>query len=170
MKTVSILLITFSLLGIVSCTENKTSTGNTDENQNEQIQASVDTPALETGENAAASAETPAASGQQVTPASTSAGPTAEALNPAHGEPGHDCSIPVGAPLSSAKAGGTNTIQMGNQNPSSVQGSQTITPAQPPAPVMAIPGNQTPPNMTGKANPAHGEPGHDCSKPVGAIL
>jgi hypothetical protein len=30
---------------------------------------------------------------------STSAGATAPGLNPPHGEPGHDCAIPVGAPL-----------------------------------------------------------------------
>ncbi len=61
-------------------------------------------------------------------------------LNPPHGEPGHDCAVPVGAPLNS-----------GNTAPAVAPSSQ-------------------PANANAKLNPPHGEPGHDCAVPVGAPL
>ena len=79
---------------------------------------------------------------------------TSPKLNPAHGEPGHSCAIPVGAPLDGSGA-----------QPQT----QTIT-----APVATQPVAQ--PNFsTGSApangiNPPHGEPGHDCAVAVGAPL
>lgn len=85
--------------------------------------------------------------------AATTSSPSGAGLNPPHGEPGHRCEIPVGAPLDSkppaagaAPAGGT---------PSS--GSTTPPAGQPAA---------TPAGM----NPPHGQPGHDCNIPVGAPL
>lgn len=63
--------------------------------------------------------------------------------NPAHGEDGHRCDLPVGAPLEETSAA-TQT----NMNTSPVR-LKSATP---------------------KINPPHGEPGHDCSKPVGAEL
>jgi hypothetical protein len=73
-------------------------------------------------------------------------------LNPAHGEPGHRCDISVGAPLNSPAT------------TSSAQPVQTITSS---APVAApVTGGLN----TGSPNPAHGEPGHDCSIAVGAPL
>ena len=76
----------------------------------------------------------------------TASGP----LNPAHGEPGHRCEIPVGAPLNSAPAGASTTI------------SPNLAPSTSPvaAPAMG----------SGKLNPPHGEPGHDCAVPVGSPL
>lgn len=71
------------------------------------------------------------------------------ALNPAHGQPGHDCAIPVGAPLNSKPASGQN-----------------MTP--PPAPVQNQPAAA--PTGSGMVNPPHGQPGHDCAVPVGAPL
>lgn len=62
------------------------------------------------------------------------------ALNPPHGQPGHDCGIPVGAPLNSAAPNNT----------------------QPQAPSQA--------NDAVALNPPHGQPGHDCGVPVGAPL
>ena len=78
--------------------------------------------------------------------------PTA-GLNPAHGEPGHDCAIPVGAPLDGS-------------------GGQTQ-PSTPP--IGAQPVAQPQPNLQSGApanglNPAHGQPGHDCAVAVGAPL
>lgn len=71
-------------------------------------------------------------------------------VNPAHGLPGHRCDLPVGAPLNgTASTPQTNTTQQ-------VQSSSTVSP---------IRVDQTP-----KVNPPHGEPGHDCAKPVGATL
>lgn len=63
--------------------------------------------------------------------------------NPAHGEEGHRCDLPVGAPLDKASA--SNTPEM------------TTSPVRLKS-------------ATPKINPPHGEPGHDCSKPVGAAL
>lgn len=71
-------------------------------------------------------------------------------VNPAHGLPGHRCDLPVGAPLTA-----------------DAQSSQTTTPASqlPSTSVSPIRVDQTP-----KVNPPHGEPGHDCSIPVGSPL
>ena len=72
------------------------------------------------------------------------------ALNPVHGEPGHRCDIPVGTPLNQAAS--TNLQRS----------STTINPNISP---VRVNGGDTP-----SINPAHGQPGHDCSKPVGADL
>ncbi|MUP44976.1 hypothetical protein E0K83_04365 [Gramella sp. BOM4] len=63
--------------------------------------------------------------------------------NPAHGEEGHRCDLPVGAPLDQPKA--------------AQQQEMTTSPVRLKS---AMP----------KINPPHGQPGHDCSVPVGAEL
>ena len=81
--------------------------------------------------------------------------PTAAGMNPPHGQPGHRCDIAVGAPLNSpANAAPTSE----NSAPAA---SNTI------SPVFNAPGSA--PAVAG-TNPPHGEPGHDCSIPVGAPL
>ena len=65
------------------------------------------------------------------------------ALNPAHGQLGHRCDIPVGAPLNSAPATSSDNTQSG----SPVINSGDI-----------------------KLNPAHGQPGHRCEIKVGDPL
>jgi len=94
---------------------------------------------------------------QKTTQGSTQAAKTAAGLNPEHGQPGHRCDIAVGAPLSSAPATPSASTQV--QAP---QGSVS------PAPAQVSPA--TPAGATGKLNPAHGQPGHDCAVPVGAPL
>lgn len=65
------------------------------------------------------------------------------ALNPAHGQPGHRCDIPVGAPLNSASTNSSTNAQSG-------------TPVK---------------NSDGVAlNPPHGQPGHRCDIKVGDPL
>jgi hypothetical protein len=73
------------------------------------------------------------------------------ALNPAHGQPGHDCAIPVGAPLN-----GSGTSSNGAQG-------QTINVNN---------NNVTPIKASGGAgiNPPHGQPGHRCDIKVGDPL
>lgn len=71
------------------------------------------------------------------------------ALNPPHGQPGHDCAVPVGQPLN----GKTNTVAP----PVTSQSGAQITPA-------------TKNNGSVVINPPHGQPGHDCSIPVGQPL
>ena len=110
------------------------------------------------------------------TPAITATKPvTAKGMNPAHGEPGHRCDISVGAPLNSAP---TNTTK-----PAATTGSANITPMAAPVQSSSIvpalqntsiptptPAAKTPTNFTGKINPAHGQPGHDCKVAVGQPL
>lgn len=82
--------------------------------------------------------------------------PDAKGLNPEHGQPGHRCDIPVGAPLSTP--------------PKTMPANQTVnsTPTPPPTPA------PTQMNLTSpdgkKLNPAHGQPGHRCDIAVGAPL
>ena len=65
------------------------------------------------------------------------------ALNPAHGQPGHRCDIPVGAPLNSTSSSNNSNTQSG-------------------VPVSS-PGDV-------KVNPPHGQPGHRCDVKVGDPL
>jgi hypothetical protein len=76
--------------------------------------------------------------------------------NPAHGEPGHRCEIPVGASLSSAPAAGAAAPPTTSPmfNPATLPTATTGTPSI------------TAPGM----NPPHGEPGHDCNVAVGSPL
>ena len=76
------------------------------------------------------------------------------AVNPAHGQPGHRCDIPVGAPLDGSSK------------------QQTIKKTQ--SPVIknsgSVPVNSNNTSASGNVNPAHGQPGHRCDIPVGAPL
>jgi hypothetical protein len=76
---------------------------------------------------------------------------TAQGMNPAHGEPGHDCAIPVGAPLNSIN-NSSPMVNPGNSSP------------------LINPGSSSPVKAAQGMNPAHGQPGHDCAIPVGAPL
>jgi hypothetical protein len=104
----------------------------------------------------------PAANGTQQVPANQGPAISAGAgLNPEHGMPGHRCDISVGAPLNSPP---------GNSSKPTVQ---TTTAAPAPAPVMApapAASSAPTPGVTGKVNPPHGQPGHDCAIAVGAPL
>lgn len=77
--------------------------------------------------------------------------------NPAHGLPGHDCALPVGAPLKQ---------NVSNTQTNAVPAQTVTVPA--PQPTSQPVAQQ--PSSGQKLNPAHGEPGHDCAKPVGAPL
>ena len=120
----------------------------------------------------------------------------AGALNPAHGEPGHRCDIPVGAPLDGSAApaatpapaqptaqGGNHFLNNGgqsvandNSNPYVVSSNNKKTELKdlPQGMQPAMPGQQTAqttaPGMQGKPNPAHGQPGHRCDIQVGQPL
>ncbi len=83
----------------------------------------------------------------------------ASGLNPAHGMPGHTCALPVGAPLTQAASAAPQPVETA---PEPVQNLRA------PQPVAAQPNFNVPKNLT--VNPAHGQPGHDCSIAVGAPL
>lgn len=81
---------------------------------------------------------------QNVAPASNTTQSTGGAINPAHGQPGHRCDIPVGAPLD----GGTSTPL------------KKVTPQS----------QNTVPTGGAGLNPPHGQPGHRCDIKVGDPL
>jgi len=74
-------------------------------------------------------------------------------LNPEHGKPGHQCSIPVGAPLDPL-----NSVPAAQGN-AAMQKILSV-PIQP----------SFEPIPTEGPNPAHGKPGHRCDIAVGAPL
>jgi hypothetical protein len=87
----------------------------------------------------------------------TIAAPTtvAKGMNPAHGQPGHRCDLPVGAPLNSAaKTNPVTTTQVSTSPNVSVTPKATTTTTATPAGM----------------NPPHGQPGHRCDIPVGSSL
>lgn len=92
-------------------------------------------------------------------PAATTTTAPKGAVNPAHGEPGHRCELPVGAPLTGGPAPASTTPS------SSVAPAPTITTS---APVItpSQPAVKTGPGL----NPAHGQPGHRCDIAVGDPL
>jgi hypothetical protein len=81
-------------------------------------------------------------------------------VNPAHGQPGHDCAVAVGAPLNSAP----KAAQASTKPAATLVPQQTSTLAEPATSL----GTNTDPKA--KINPAHGQPGHVCSVAVGAPL
>jgi hypothetical protein len=90
------------------------------------------------------------------TPVTATVEPTqALAINPAHGQPGHDCAVAVGAPLGGLGAGQTAA-------PTRTSTTQAIAnPLGGPVPRF---------NVNSNVNPAHGQLGHDCAVAVGAPL
>ena len=88
---------------------------------------------------------------------------TSARLNPAHGQPGHNCALAVGAPLEKA------AVPVPKQaKPAIVSVPQVETQAIPTSTVAETPNVSANPNA--KINPAHGQPGHNCAVAVGAPL
>ncbi len=83
---------------------------------------------------------------------------TAAGTNPPHGQPGHKCEIPVGAPLNSAPKSPASAPQSITVDPNSAK--------KDPAAYNVTPPPSTAPGM----NPPHGQPGHRCDISVGAPL
>jgi len=161
MKKITIIAL-FAALGIVSCKDTKA----------EATENPVTETAVTTGETA-----TPVADSHEGHDHSSHAGhdhgtdvasSAAEGMNPPHGQPGHRCDIPVGAPLNSPPAQTNQQTSTPAANQGGFLGSgnaQTSAPAQ-----QAAPAQQTAPGMQGKPNPAHGQPGHRCDVQVGQPL
>lgn len=104
---------------------------------------------------------------QQVVTTTTTPVKTAKGMNPPHGQPGHRCDIPVGAPLNSAPAKvaatTSNTAKSGTTT-------QNFTVSPPPNAVPALLSTETETAVADGMNPAHGKPGHRCDIAVGAPL
>lgn len=103
---------------------------------------------------------------------------TQKGMNPAHGQPGHRCDISVGAPLNSAP---TTAAKPATTNNATANITPMATPTQnsPVVPALQNTSITTPATtpatkpaaaFTGKVNPAHGQPGHDCKVAVGQPL
>lgn len=105
--------------------------------------------------------------GQQNVVTTTTAAPAkvAKGMNPAHGQPGHRCDIPVGSPLNSpvAKQPAANTAQSGTTTQNF-----TVTPPASNAVPALLSTEET--AVADGMNPAHGKPGHRCDIAVGAPL
>ena len=85
-------------------------------------------------------------------------------LNPAHGQPGHRCDIAVGASLSTPVAASTpqvNSVTSNTTTPSAQISTPSTSPISKPSALSA---------GSGKLNPPHGQPGHDCAVEVGKPL
>ena len=98
---------------------------------------------------------------------------TAKGMNPAHGQPGHRCDISVGAPLNSAptataKPTANNATANITPMPTPTQNSPVVPALQNTS--ITTPGTKPAAAFTGKVNPAHGQPGHDCKVAVGQPL
>jgi len=117
--------------------------------------STVDTSALVQNNNAEALPQQPLpAAANQTTPVNPNQPvTTAAGMNPAHGQPGHRCDIPVGAPLNSPP-GKTTAATTNAATTQPVTMNTTTTPVK------------TAPGM----NPPHGQPGHRCDIAVGAPL
>lgn len=93
-------------------------------------------------------------------------------MNPSHGQPGHRCDIPVGAPLNSTVAKPATTTTAAAQS-GTVEKSFTVTPPANNA-VPALLSTETsdakPAATKDGTNPVHGQPGHRCDIAVGAPL
>lgn len=84
---------------------------------------------------------------------------TAKGMNPPHGQAGHRCDIPVGAPLNSPAP----PAQPNSKVATTPQ--MTVTPTTS-ATATTTPTTPTPEGM----NPPHGQEGHRCDIAVGAAL
>ncbi len=158
MKNTLLGLMTLSILA-VSCKKDERATYITEEAGVEQPTAPV---------NQAPKASLIDQAGITTTSGSGTATVTAAGMNPAHGQPGHRCDIPVGQPLNSAPQ---------------QQNAQNVAVNTPQGQAIQIDPNALQPgkftvDKSGKAkivtpkgmNPPHGEPGHRCDIPVGQPL
>jgi hypothetical protein len=108
---------------------------------------------------------------QQTTVANTTSTNTPDkstGLNPAHGQPGHLCELPVGAPLNSAPTTSKTAISTVTPN---VTPTATTTVSNNASPTVTNPpvANPTTPTPEGM-NPPHGQTNHRCDIAVGAPL
>lgn len=150
MKKILAALVTISMLS-AGCNSDKTASDGS-ENTTRNLQPPPVNPVSVTPNN----------NNTSNTSNSTSPVTTATGLNPAHGEPGHRCDIPVGTPLSQAP------------KTTSVTTTPTVTAPTVTAPqITTTPTVQNTTTTTATApgmNPAHGQPGHRCDIPVGQPL
>lgn len=182
MKKTLLAALAFIAVAAVSCsnpTTDETTTQTPEAVATENATTPVAEPTGAETQLAMPSSETPVTINQAPAgapaPGAAKTYPPGTKLNPPHGEPGHDCAIPVGEPLPNNNAPGG--IQVQSPPPANLQnpnaGTPTISTSPAPTSIMTAPA-QTAAPAPGKTapgmNPPHGEPGHDCAIPVGAPL
>ena len=159
LKKTSIIISSFILLGMFSCNSTDSnsettaveSAATTTETSNVVVPPPVSTPVLN-DQPSELMIKPPTQSGQFSGASTVAAG-----INPAHGMPGHDCAIAVGAPLKRS-----TSVPTASPVTTNAPVNQTIVPTE----TKSI--TTSAPNV--KVNPAHGQPGHDCAIAVGAPL
>ena len=168
MKKITIIAL-FAALGLVSCNDKKAEPTTTTSDTTATTDAAPVDP--HAGHNHAPGEGHDHDHGAATT--NTADTKTAAGMNPAHGQPGHRCDIPVGAPLNSPPGQGAGQTSAPTAQPSQggfLGGGNAQAPAQQAAPQQQMPPQQTAPGMKGKPNPAHGQPGHRCDVSVGQPL
>ena len=94
-------------------------------------------------------------------------------MNPAHGQPGHRCDIPVGAPLNSptaAKQTATSTTTTSTSQGGTATQNFTVSPPANNVPALLSTDANATKAVAEGMNPAHGQPGHRCDIAVGSPL
>lgn len=103
-------------------------------------------------------AESQSTAEQQTGNNSATTSAAATGMNPAHGQPGHRCEIPVGAPL--------NTTATASNPQKAVTPAPTVTTTPNPSTPTSVESAPTAEGM----NPPHGQANHRCDIAVGAPL
>lgn len=155
MKNTFLGLISVSILA-VSCKKDEKATYLNDEAGSQQSSVAINnTPKVSLMDQAGIQAN-----------AAPAAMATAPRMNPAHGQPGHRCDIPVGQPLNSQPAAtpASQNISVGANN--TIQ----IDPGTAAQAKVAMNNNAQPVKTAPGMNPPHGQPGHRCDIPVGQPL
>lgn len=155
MKNTFLGLISVSILA-VSCKKDEKATYLKDEAGSQQSSVAINnTPKVSLMDQAGIQAN-----------AAPAAMATAPGMNPAHGQPGHRCDIPVGQPLNSQPAAtpASQNISVGANN--TIQ----IDPGIAAQAKVAMNNNAQPVKTAPGMNPPHGQPGHRCDIPVGQPL
>jgi hypothetical protein len=131
------------------------------------------TPAIRTENYAQSAPQAPVPSQnmqQVVTPAPSAPVATKAGMNPSHGQAGHRCDIPVGAPLNSPVAKPAKPVANSGQ-PAFTQTTTTApTPTTPTPGTPALLKADTPVVTAPGMNPPHGQEGHRCDIAVGQPL
>ena len=181
MKNILSALVLASVL-FVSCKKEETVVA-PEANKEESVFSDSFSGPIDTAAVPAATATTPATNGNPTMMTTTQTAtvpapaPVAKGMNPAHGQPGHRCEIPVGAPLNSAP--GKASVQPIKSTSTTISSSDlkagTVTSNG--ATITTVNNNPTPnagpvaPTVTAPGmNPPHGQEGHDCAVAVGAPL
>lgn len=157
MKTQVYILSAFLTLGLLSCKDIQKETPATPEAEQQAT-----TPAQEVPAQNETQEETPAKSNE-----------TSDNLNPAHGQPGHRCDIPVGAPLDTPLHQHDHNAQPPSQPQAAASGANGSGPFlvnDQAKSRLQNQGSSTGTTTSGNVNPPHGQPGHRCDINVGDPL